>query len=222
MKTTTIISHKGYLGAVTDLENGKFENTGAPMFRVNVEEVQITESAKNIIKNARKEAVGVPDIIILSDNTISLANIAQNFMGNAISVNADADLDIIDAIEVISTEAIDIDPDFVEYVNEIATGEYTEPVTVEDTTETEDSTSTNTDLTEEGNTPVIIERLSDTDEEFTKFTNDGILGVFEPARIDTEAAATFDPSVRETMSEDKKAEMDEEAFPTPVAPAKKK
>jgi hypothetical protein len=110
MKTLSIFSYKNILAATSDLENGKFINdikgSGQLGVVVALENVEITEAAKQLIKKAPREKGSFACIMIM-DNAIGLMGFRYHlFQDEDLCISRDCILESLDKIDIMDESQI--------------------------------------------------------------------------------------------------------------------
>ena len=111
---TRIFSYKGNLGATTDIENGVFINDvmgeGQLGCVVSTDQIEITEGAKEMIRNAKREGGSFATIMLTDHNdggsSIGLMGFNKHHFGTSIEIGRDCELSVLDKCEVVGDEII--------------------------------------------------------------------------------------------------------------------
>lgn len=115
---TKIFAYKGHVGAVTDLENGKFmnniESSGEMGCVISTTEVQITNDAKEIIKTAKREGGSFAEMMLtkhtnveeFGKSSIGLLGFGYHLLGKEFKIGRDCDLSVLDDCEVVGNDII--------------------------------------------------------------------------------------------------------------------
>jgi hypothetical protein len=124
-----IFSHKGVVGAITDLENGKFLNDPKAKAQlgcvISTDEVQITKEAKEIIKGAPREGGSFAAIMLTKHHesivetkgksSIGLMGYGYHvFNGPDLCISRDCDLSVLEDCEEVDLE---VPSDFIQLVD---------------------------------------------------------------------------------------------------------
>lgn len=107
--TAKIFEHKGMVGVEIDMENGKFLNDitlpGQLGCVISPEEVAITESAKAIIKQAKREEGSFAELMLTkhTDGTSSIGVLGGGkvFLGSDFTIGRDCDVSVLDEMSII-------------------------------------------------------------------------------------------------------------------------
>lgn len=119
---TQIFSHKGVLGASTDLKDGKFINNpvapGQIGCIISTKEIQITKKAKELIANAPKKGITSPITLIKhagsKGSAIGLAGHWKHvFANDTLSISQTCDITVLNDIEVVKMK---VPTEFIEEV----------------------------------------------------------------------------------------------------------
>jgi hypothetical protein len=120
---TKIFAYKGVVGAITDLQNGKFLNTPTAAGQlgcvVSTDEVQITKEAKEVIKGAPREGGSFAAIMLTKHNdgksSISLMGFRYHaFFGKDLCIGRNCDTSILNDCEEVE---IEVPSDFKNFVD---------------------------------------------------------------------------------------------------------
>lgn len=118
---TKIFAYKGIVGAETDLENGVFANNPKAEGQIGcvipIEEIEITEYAKELIKEAPRESGSFAPIMLM-DNHIYLTGFNKHlFQGEKLCISRDCKLSTLDKLTIVDYIPEDF-KQFVDYVTQ--------------------------------------------------------------------------------------------------------
>lgn len=120
---TQIFEYKGNLGATTDFENGKFINDpkapGQLGCVIDVNEIEISENAKNLIRSANREGGSFAELMLTEHGdggaSIGLMGGVKHHFGKNFSIGRTCSLSVLDKIISTNIEAPD---DYKSFIDE--------------------------------------------------------------------------------------------------------
>ena len=130
---TRIFAHRGVVGAVTDMENGKFINDpmggGQLGCVIDVNEVEMTTAAKEAIRGAGREGGSFAPIMLTQHaDEVGGASIGlfgrgfHLFHGEDLKIGRTCDLSVLDQIEINDDLEIPQREEFESYVDSLIDG----------------------------------------------------------------------------------------------------